>query len=172
MLTPSASFSLHISTLFILTLCLPLSYAIPSNKLSTLKHSFHHSPSFSPSSSTYQPFCDITTQCPIYLYDGGGIILPPNVPHNLIANYTFDEALPTDQSKNNNHARGTIKAGPSFDGHGSSALFTEGNYIIVPHSKSFDTLTSFTFTFWLFIIEDSTVNEWYTLLSSVSKRQQ
>ena len=159
MITPSTSFSLHISTLFILTLCLPLSYSIPSTKLSTLKHSFHQSPSFSSSSNTYQPFCDITTQGPICLYDGDRIILPPNVPHNLIAHYTFDETLPTDQSTNNNHAIGTIKAGPSFGGHGSSALFTEGNYLTVPHSNSFDTLTSFTFTFWIFIIEDSTIND-------------
>ena len=157
MLTPP-SFSLYIPAIFILALCLGLSHSIPSTKLSSFKHSFHQIVHSASPSSGALPLCDITTQGPICLYDGDRMILPPSVPANLIAHFSFDEVLPTDQSTNNNHAIGNIRAGPSFGGHGSSALFTEGNYLTVPHSASFEASTSFTFTFWMFVIEDSTVS--------------
>lgn len=97
--------------------------------------------------------CDIITDGPICLFNGDRILLPNAKPEGLIGHWSFDEILPLDQSSNQNHAVGTLTAGPSFGGYGSAALFYNANYLQVPHSNTMSS-HHFAFTFWLFIVED------------------
>jgi hypothetical protein len=58
-----------------------------------------------------------------------------------------------DNSGLRNHALNLVRAGLSFNGSGASGLFSNGDYLEVPHTKAFET-EDFSITFWLFFIQD------------------
>jgi len=98
--------------------------------------------------------CDMITEGPICLYNGDRVLLPSAVPKGLIGHWSFDEIRPLDTSGNKNHAVGVVKPGPAFGGIGASAFFSNGDYITIPHSNSFQQGSDFTITFWLFVVQD------------------
>ena len=106
----------------------------------------------------YSDRCDLISEGPICLFNSDRILLPDNTNDDLIGYWSFDEIEPVDHSGKSNHAIGNVKAGPSFGGYGSSALFSDGNYLQVPHKHNLDS-NSFTFTFWLYIIDDFSNND-------------
>jgi len=71
----------------------------------------------------------------------------------LIGYWNFEETRPLDNSGLRNHALNLIRPGLSFDGSGASGLFTNGDYLEVPHTKAFES-DDFSITFWLFYIND------------------
>ena len=102
--------------------------------------------------------CDMLTHGPVCLFNGDRILLPYNTQPDLNGYWSFDEIRPLDLSGKKNHAIGIVQPGASFGGVGSSALFTNGNFLQVPHNNVFNT-GSFTITFWVFMIEDYFTND-------------
>jgi len=97
--------------------------------------------------------CDMFTEGPICLYDGKKIISPFARHKNLIGYWNFEEMRVLDNSGLRNHAINIVKPGPTFNGIGSSAYFSNGDYIEIPHTKAFES-DNFTITFWIFVIQD------------------
>ena len=114
--------------------------------------------SFIQTEFTQHEECDMLTQGPICLFNGDRILLPYNTQSDLSGYWSFDEIRPLDQSGHKNHAIGVVKPGASFGGYGSSALFSNGNFLQVLHNDMFNT-GSFSFTFWIFMVDDYFSND-------------
>lgn len=84
--------------------------------------------------------------------DAGGMILPPALPDGLRGFWPFDDSV-DDASGLKNHGYGTVAAGPAFGGQGSSAFFRR-SFLEVPDEAGSLRLESFSYTFWLYMIED------------------
>ncbi len=97
--------------------------------------------------------CDMIADGPICLFNGEKIIFPNARQENLIGYWNFEEMKVLDNSGLRNHAVNIVKSGPSFNGMGSSAYFSNGDFIEIPHTKVFEE-ENFSITFWIFIIQD------------------
>ena len=97
--------------------------------------------------------CDIITEGPICTFNGKKIILPNAELNGLKLYYSFDQIRAIDESGNGNHGKGEFFSGPSFTGIGNSAFFKNGLFIEIPYNK-FLYDSDFTFTFYLFIMDD------------------
>jgi len=108
-----------------------------------------------PEFSTEQ--CGVETAGPICFGDeetGGQIILPAAVQPGLRGYWPFDQASALDVSGNKNHGYGTVAPGPAWGGQGSSAFFRR-TYLEVPDSSATLRLADFSYTFWVYLIEDT-----------------
>jgi hypothetical protein len=94
--------------------------------------------------------CGLLMQGPICIKNGNRVILPSATPKNLVGHWSFDKIKPLDESGNFNHAKNTVETGSSFGGIGYSAQFSQGNYLEVPNSSSFQG-KDFTITFWFYL---------------------
>ena len=101
--------------------------------------------------------CDLYTEGPICIFNGKKIILPNAEVKGLKLYYSFDQIRAIDESGNGNHANGNFFSGPSFTGIGNSAYFKDGLFLEIPDNKLYD--NDFSFTFYLFILEDANSNE-------------
>eukprot|EP01069_Polyplicarium_translucidae_P003893 Polyplicarium_translucidae@DN2439_c0_g1_i2.p3 len=86
------------------------------------------------------------------------VLLPNAEPPGTIGHYTFDMVRPLDESGERNHMRGEIMPGAPVGGKGSSAMF-RNSHGVVPHSASFDSMSDFSFTFWMHIMDDEAAKE-------------
>lgn len=93
--------------------------------------------------------CDVEVTNSICL--GSTMLLPPARMTGLQGHWSFDEVWPFDGSGNRLDGRTRHVAGPAF-GQGSSALFHERSPIEVRHTGQL-TAQSFSYTFWIFLIE-------------------
>lgn len=98
--------------------------------------------------------CDIDTTGPICLGTGQQVLLPPVVPFGLVGHWSFDESRTLDSSGSNIHGVNTVQAGPSFGGQGNSASFHK-SFLVIPAANQLH-LKEFSYTFWVYLIEDST----------------
>lgn len=107
-----------------------------------------------PAFSTEQ--CGVETAGPICFGDetGGQVVLPAAVQPGLRGYWPFDEASALDMSGNKNHGYGAIAPGPAMGGQGSSAFFRR-TYLEVPDSSATLRLADFSYTFWVYLIEDT-----------------
>lgn len=80
------------------------------------------------------------------------VLLPDARPHGLVGRYTFDMTKPLDSSGSRNHALGPTVAGSPWGNIGASAVFRK-NYILIPHSSSFET-TDYSVSFWIYRLQD------------------
>jgi len=97
--------------------------------------------------------CDIVSPGAICAFDGQKIILPKKNQKGVVAYWTFDEIRVLDSSGNRNHARNIVKAGPSMSGQGASGLFSNGDFLSIPYTDSFNS-KEYTISFWIFLIKD------------------
>jgi len=101
--------------------------------------------------------CGVETTGPICFGDesiGGQVVLPPAVQPGLRGYWPFDEASALDMSGNKNHGYGSVAPGPAWGGQGSSAFFRR-TYLEVPDSSASLRLADFSYTFWVYLIEDT-----------------
>jgi len=96
--------------------------------------------------------CGIEASGPLCLGSRSQVVLPPAMPKGLVGFWSFDKSSAVDHSGNENHGTGTVLAGPSMAGQGSSAFFHHF-FLEVPGSDSLR-LNDFSFTFWVYLIED------------------
>lgn len=87
------------------------------------------------------------------MFNGEKILMQKNKVDGLIGYWNFEETRVVDNSGLRNHALNLVRAGPSFDGQGSSALFVNGDYLEVPHTKAFES-KDFSITFWMLYVQD------------------
>jgi len=96
--------------------------------------------------------CDVDTSGPICLGGQEQLLLPNALQGGLIGFWNFDKSQPIDVSGNRNHGVGTIQAGPSMAGQGSSAFFHQ-NFLEIPGAAQFHQ-QDFTYAFWVYLIND------------------
>ncbi|SCM26432.1 secreted ookinete protein, putative [Plasmodium chabaudi chabaudi] len=99
------------------------------------------------------PECDVSIDSAICINNGQKILLPQAKPYGLSAHINFDSITPVDSSGNRNHALGNFFASPGFGGIRNSGLFRK-NYIYIPHSDEYFKSADFSYTFFLYILED------------------
>lgn len=109
---------------------------------------------FLPENTFTMEDCEIISEEPITFSNGQKIIIPSSIPDGLISYYSFDQSQPIDDSGNGLHAVGKVKAGHAFGGQGSSAKFSGGEYIYIPHNEKFNS-ENFTITFWLYLLDEN-----------------
>lgn len=100
------------------------------------------------------PQCGVETAGPMCFgnEDAGGMILPPALMSGLRGFWPFDDSV-DDVSGLRNHGYGEVAPGPAFGGQGSSAFFRR-SFLEVPDEAGSLRLESFSYTFWLYLIED------------------
>lgn len=74
--------------------------------------------------------------------------MPKMLPEGLTGKWTFDDSYTIDTSGQSNHAKGSVGVGSGVGYTGASALFSGTDYLMVPHSKSFESST-YSITFWI-----------------------
>lgn len=114
-------------------------------------------PSPGPAGLMPQQTCDVDLSGPICFAQAGRQqnLLPRAVPDYLVAHYDFDGDLATDLSGNGHHVATELDHGPSPVGSGHSALFTK-NFMMVPASPQLNSLSDFTYSFWVYLAGDDT----------------
>jgi len=96
--------------------------------------------------------CEMEASGPICLGGGSQVLLPPAMPEGIVGSWSFDEApVALDASGNGNHGRGSLQAGPSLAGQGSSAFFRR-SFLTIPGKGALQ-LSEFSYTFWVYLID-------------------
>ncbi|SBT80873.1 secreted ookinete protein, putative [Plasmodium malariae] len=99
------------------------------------------------------PECDVAIDSAICISNGQKILLPEAKPYGISAHINFDSITAVDSTGNRNHALGNFFASTGFGSVGNSALFRK-NYIYIPHSDEFFKSVDFTYTFFIYLLED------------------
>jgi hypothetical protein len=86
------------------------------------------------------------------------VLLPPALPDGIVGYWSFDDSLPMDVSGNHFHGLASVQAGPALAGQGSSAHFFKSNFMVVPHKDKLS-LQDFSYTFWLHLLDDTSVHQ-------------
>mmetsp|Transcript_39387 Transcript_39387/g.117899 ORF Transcript_39387/g.117899 Transcript_39387/m.117899 type:complete len:446 (+) Transcript_39387:117-1454(+) len=96
--------------------------------------------------------CEIDASGPICFGSEDQLLLPPAMPDGVVGSWSFDDEVPLDASGYGNHGEGTVMAGPSLAGQGSSAFFHH-SLLAIPGASAL-ALHDFSYTFWLYLIEE------------------
>lgn len=99
-----------------------------------------------------KPVCDVSIDSALCLHNDEQVLLPSARPYGLELHLKFDEVRPVDSSGMKNHGSGSTMVASGVGGMGSAALFRQ-NYVIVPHSPSFES-SDFSYTFFVYLLED------------------
>eukprot|EP00366_Plasmodium_knowlesi_P004765 XP_002262263.1 [Plasmodium knowlesi strain H] len=99
------------------------------------------------------PECDVSIDTAICINNGQKILLPEAKPYGISAHINFDNISAVDASGNRNHAVGNFFASTGFGGIGNSSLFRK-NYIYIPHSDEYFKTVDFSYTFFIYLLED------------------
>lgn len=99
--------------------------------------------------------CDVESSGPV-CFDSGQSqqsLLPPALAPGLRGCWSFDKTSVVDSSEFQNHGFGSFQAGPAFGGQGTSAYF-RATFLEVPDTSGSLQLRDFSYTFWVYLIED------------------
>ncbi|KJP87222.1 hypothetical protein AK88_03139 [Plasmodium fragile] len=99
------------------------------------------------------PECDVSIDTAICINNGQKILLPEAKPYGISAHINFDSISAVDASGNRNHGVGNFFASTGFGGIGNSSLFRK-NYIYIPHSDEYFKTVDFSYTFFIYLMED------------------
>ncbi|ANQ10901.1 Uncharacterized protein PCOAH_00055040 [Plasmodium coatneyi] len=99
------------------------------------------------------PECDVSIDTAICINNGQKILLPEAKPYGISAHINFDSISAVDATGNRNHAVGNFFASTGFGGIGNSSLFRK-NYIYIPHSDEYFKTVDFSYTFFIYLLED------------------
>jgi len=113
---------------------------------------------FAPEFST--PQCGVEAAGPICFGDdevGVQMVLPAAVSAGVRGYWSFDQGSVSDLSGNKNHGYASVAPGPALGGQGSSAFFRR-SFLEVLDSAGTLALEEFSYTFWVYLIEDGEGN--------------
>lgn len=108
-----------------------------------------------PLQGIHQPgSCDVTATGPVCFSERRYALEPGAQQGGLVGHWTFDEQAALDSSGHGNHGATELMHGPAPAGSGHSGLFRK-NFMMVPNSPTIQHLGDFTYSFWVFVEDNS-----------------